>query len=84
MSKAEALIKMAAKRNRSRDATERSNGFAAPGDSGLLDLLRTADSALSCGLEINDMDAVAEGTAMLREAIARLNRGEQQRKAASN
>lgn len=70
--KAERRIKSAAKTNLHRDKHERKLGFAAPGDSGMLSYLRNVDSALTCGLELDDWDAVAEGTAMLRDIISRL------------
>ena len=68
-SRAEAteLINRAAETNRTRDEDERRVGFGAPPD-GPMDLyLRTAESAIECGILCEDWNAVAEGFVMVRD-----------------
>ncbi len=67
----ERLMAQARKTNAERDEEEREVGFAAPGDSGPFDLLRTAALAIECGIRTNDWKAVAEGQAMLEQILSR-------------
>lgn len=64
------IIAKAVKTNAGRDAIDRKSGFAPP-SVGPLDLrLRTAMSAIYCGISTNDMDCIAEGYAMLMDIHA--------------
>jgi hypothetical protein len=61
------LMKRAAETNARRDKMEREAGFAAPPDSDQQGYLRTVQSALECGILMEDWNAVAEGAAMLAD-----------------
>lgn len=61
------LVASARATNNRRDEAERKSGWATPGQ-GALDLrLRTAMSAIACGLQTDDFEAVAEGYCMLED-----------------
>ena len=51
--------------NDKRDRTDRRNGFSAPNDGPADMALRTAMCAIECGLQMEDLDCVAEGYEML-------------------
>lgn len=74
----EKLLIEARKTNAERDASDRASGFAAPGDTGILVLLDTAAAAIEAGITTDDFETVAEGQAMLLDAIQALrNRTEE-------
>ena len=69
----EKLMRKARRINAKRDKEEREVGFAAPGDGDDNSLfLRTAMSAIECGIKTDDWDCVAEGQAMLETLELRL------------
>lgn len=66
------LVDTAARTNARRSADERKGGWGTP-ESGPDDgLLRTAMCAIHCGLETDDLAAVAEGLDMLRTLHTRM------------
>jgi hypothetical protein len=58
--------------NAERSKMERKSGLAAPEDCDLCTLLRTVEQALEAGIKMRDVDCLAEGVDMLRQAIALL------------
>ena len=65
------LLAGAREANAKRDKIERDVGFAAPPDTPLDLHLRTAISAIVCGIITEDWVPVAEGLAMLQDAEVR-------------
>jgi len=72
----EKLMKKARKKNAQFDQVDAGHGHASPQESGLLIWLDTAEAAIQCGIKIGDWATVAEGLAMLQDAIANLNKTE--------
>ena len=74
------LVDDARRRNVKRDLRDHSEGFAAPGDGGMSDHLRTAISAIVSGLETcDDIDqdsakCIAEGIAMIQDVELELRK----------
>lgn len=66
------LMKAARITNRRMDSVDRKAGFAAPGDCDLTLQLRTAMSAIECGIKTGDWSAVAEGLDILQRAEEKL------------
>lgn len=66
------LMAKARQTNAKRDETDRQDGYAAPSDAGVLALLRTVRSAIECGITAGDWNPIAEGQAMLENAIGQL------------
>jgi len=58
--------------NASRDEADHRHGFAAPGEAGLPDLVKTAMFAVAAGIITQDWRCVAEGQAMLEHAALAL------------
>lgn len=65
----ERLLTEARRMSAERDAGDRASDFAAPGDVGILNHLDTAAMAIKAGITIDDFETVAEGQAMLLDAI---------------
>src|SRR5262245_5492663 len=69
------LVKKARMTNATRDATERQYGDATPADCGPAGYIRTAMAAIEAGIKTSDVNALAEGYAMLDDCWRRLNAG---------
>ena len=61
------IVAKAAKTNSRRDAIDAEAGFPAPSECPVDVYLRTAMTAIHCGLSTSNFDAVAEGYAMLQD-----------------
>jgi hypothetical protein len=66
------FIERARTTNVYRDAVDHAAGLAAPPDLGVREELRTALFAFDCALALRDWPAVAEGAAMVENAVKRL------------
>jgi hypothetical protein len=67
MEKAKKLVAKAERTNKERDEMEREAGLGTPTSGDDAALLRTAMCALVAGMEMSDLDCVAEGYVMLRQ-----------------
>lgn len=67
------LMAKARATNASRDAAERSFGWAAPPDISPEMHLATAASAIECGIRVKDWECVAEGLAMIQDVLEAVN-----------
>jgi hypothetical protein len=67
----EQMIATARRTNGERDASDEANGFASPPQLPTNALIRTALSAIECGIRVNDWHAVAEAYVML-EPLGRM------------
>lgn len=68
----EELMAKARKTNQSRSRSEHKAGFASPEDCDPGHHIRTVMTAIQCGIEVKDWNAVAEGQAMLEDVLPRL------------
>jgi hypothetical protein len=66
------LMSNARRTNAKRDKQDRKNNFAAPGDLPLVEHIRTAMMAIEAGIKTDDWENIAEGQAMLEDAVKRL------------
>lgn len=69
----EKLMKEARETNRERDAIDRANEHAAPGDASLFLYLDTAVEAIKAGIITSDWSIIAEGLVMLEDIKRRMS-----------
>lgn len=71
----EKLTRKARRRNTTMDTGDRKGGFAAPPDCSPDSQLRTVLSAIKCGVQTYDWDAVLEGYALLQDIEEKFRAG---------
>lgn len=69
------LVAKAVKTNAKRDEADRLSGFATPSQLDPASLLRTAMSAIKCGINLPDDNCIAEAFLFIQEAERRIRIG---------
>ena len=65
----QSMLAKARKKDRKLSQTERTYGFASPGEAGRGPLLRTIEAALECAIKMCDWQIAAEAMVLLQQAV---------------